>query len=84
VQAENYVTTYQGGPYAPPAVTDLYNFAKTRLHANYIFWAKNLTAPLYPYTNVLNMFKAPSFPQDAAGGLTTTCPTTFASCTGAL
>jgi hypothetical protein len=84
VQAENYFTTYQGGPYAPPAVTDLYNFAKTRLHANYIFWAKNLTAPLYPYTNVLNMFKAPSFPQDAAGGLTTTCPTTFASCTGAL
>lgn len=84
VQAENYFTTYQGGPYAPPAVTDLYGFAKNRLHANYIFWAKNLTAPLYPYTNVLNMFKSSTFPKDAAGGLTTTCPTTFASCTNAL
>ena len=80
VQAENYVTTYQGGPYAPPAVTDLYAFAKGRLHANYIFWSKTLTEPLMPYTNVLAMFKSSSFPKDAAGGLSTVCPTTFASC----
>ncbi|WP_298234964.1 beta-galactosidase [uncultured Azohydromonas sp.] len=80
VQAENYVTTYQGGPYAPPAVTDLYAFAKGRLHANYIFWAKTLTEPLVPYSNVLAMWKSSSFPKDAAGGLSTACPSTFASC----
>ena len=84
VQAENYFTTYQDGPYAPPAVTDLYAFAKNRLSANYIFWAKNLTAPLYPYNNVLAMFKSSTFPKDAAGGLTTACPTTFASCVSKL
>jgi hypothetical protein len=84
VQAENYVTTYQGGPYAPPALTDLNAFARDRLHANYIFWAKNNVAPLYSYTAVLNMFKSSTFPKDAAGGLATTCPTTFASCTNAL
>jgi hypothetical protein len=84
VQAENYVTTYQGGPYAPPAVTDLYAFAKNRLHANYIFWSKTLTAPLYPYNNVLAMFKSSSFPQGAAGGLSTTCPTLYVSCVSKL
>jgi hypothetical protein len=84
VQAENYVTTYQGGPYAPPAVTDLYAFAKSRLHANYIFWSKTLTEPLVPYNNVLTMWKSSTFPKDAAGGLSTTCPTTFASCVSKL
>ncbi|NML16645.1 hypothetical protein [Azohydromonas caseinilytica] len=84
VQAENYVTTYQNGPYAPPPVTDLYAFAKNRLHANYIFWAKNSVAPLYAYNNVLNMFKSASFPKDAAGGLATTCPATFVSCVSKL
>jgi hypothetical protein len=84
VQAENYVTTYQGGPYTPPAVTDLYAFAKGRLHANYIFWSKTLTEPLVPYNNVLAMFKSSTFPKDASGGLATTCPTTFASCVSKL
>ncbi|WP_157270025.1 glycoside hydrolase [Azohydromonas aeria] len=77
VQGENYVTTYQGGPYAPPAVTDLYAFGRGRLKANYMFWSKTLTAPLVPYNNVLNMFRSPSFPQDKAGGLGTACPTSF-------
>ncbi|WP_156901353.1 hypothetical protein [Azohydromonas australica] len=80
VQAENYYTTYQDGPYAPPAVTDLYAFAKNRLHANYMFWSKTLTEPLMPYNNVLSMWKSASFPKDAAGGLSTTCPSTFTSC----
>jgi hypothetical protein len=84
VQAENYVTTYQFGPYAPPAVTDLYAFAKGRLHANYLFWSKTLTAPLVPYANVLAMFKSATFPKDAAGGLATGCPSTFAGCANAL
>jgi hypothetical protein len=84
VQAENYVTTYQSGPYAPPAVTDLYAFARGRLHANYLFWSKTLTEPLVPYANVMRMFRSASFPQDAAGGLGTTCPSSFtAGCAGA-
>ena len=80
VQAENYYTTYQYGPYAPPAVTDLYAFGKNRLFANYMFWSKTLTEPLMPYSNVLAMWKSASFPKDAAGGLSTTCPSTFTSC----
>ncbi|WP_298234162.1 hypothetical protein [uncultured Azohydromonas sp.] len=85
VQAENYVTTYQFGPYAPPAVSSLYAFAKGRLHANYLFWSKTLTEPLVPYAKVLQMFKSAGFPKDAAGGLSSVCPSTFtAGCTNAL
>ena len=84
VQAENYVTTYQFGPYAPPAVTDLYAFARGRLHANYLFWSKTLTPPLIPYDNVMRMFKSASFPKDAAGGLNTACPTLFTACVAGL
>ncbi|MDZ5461545.1 hypothetical protein [Azohydromonas lata] len=84
VQAENYVTTYQFGPYAPPAVTDLYAFARGRLHANYLFWSKTLTPPLIPYDNVMKMFKSASFPKDAAGGLNTACPTLFTACVAGL
>jgi hypothetical protein len=84
VQAENYVTTYQFGPYAPPAVTDLYAFARGRLHGNYLFWSKTLTPPLIPYDNVLKMFRSATFPQDAAGGLNTACPTLFTACVPAL
>ncbi|WP_157268061.1 hypothetical protein [Azohydromonas aeria] len=81
VQGENYFTTYQYGPYNPPAVTDLYAYARDRLKANYIFWNKVQTQPLVPYNNVLAMFRSASFPKDAAGGLATTCPTSLPACT---
>jgi hypothetical protein len=81
VQGENYFTTYQDGPYAPPAVTDLYAYARDRLHANYIFWMKVQTQPLVPWNNVLAMFKSASFPKDAAGGLATACPACLPACT---
>lgn len=85
VQGENYVTTYQDGPYAPPAVMDLYNFGKGRLHANFMFWSKTLTPEtLNPYGKVLNMFKSSTFPQEAAGGLNKACPSAYASCASAL
>jgi hypothetical protein len=80
VQAEDYVATQQDGAYAPPAVTDLFNFAKGRLHANYVFWAKTLTPPLAPYAQVLAMFRSASFPADAAGGLSSACPAQLRTC----
>jgi hypothetical protein len=82
VQAENYAAEYQFGPYSPQEPIDLYNFAKTRLHANYIFWSKT-TADGYgrnPYSEVLQMFKGADFSQWAAGGLATACPSSYTLC----
>jgi hypothetical protein len=81
VQGENYVASYQFGPYVQQNPVDLYNFAKSRLHANYIFWNKTTDIDGYnPYNRVLNMFKSDSFPQGAAGGLRTACPDAYYSC----
>jgi hypothetical protein len=84
VQAENYSAEYQFGPYVAVDVKNLYNFARTRLHANYIFWSKTTadgaSAGRNPYAEVLKMFKDDSFNQWAAGGLNTACPAVYESC----
>ena len=80
VQPENYLTTTQNGPYNPPAISALYNFGRTRLSANYLFWTRSLTGTPTPYPRVLEFFKSSAFPKDATGGLISTCPSTYASC----
>jgi hypothetical protein len=84
VQPENYLTTTQNGAYNPPSISQLYNFGRTRLSANYMFWTRSMTGTPTPWPRVLDFFKSTAFPKDAAGGLITTCPSTFTSCVGKL
>ncbi|WP_157268015.1 glycoside hydrolase [Azohydromonas aeria] len=80
VQPENYQATVQNGPVNPPKIADLYSFGRTRLNANYMFWTRSFIGSPAPYPQLLQFFRSSAFPKDAAGGLTTTCPATFASC----
>lgn len=81
VQGENYVAQYQYGPFEKIDPLKIYNFAKTRLHANYIFWNRASMMNSYdPYPRVLAMFKSSTFPQTIAGGLATACPEVYYSC----
>jgi hypothetical protein len=84
VQPENYLTTTQNGVYNPPSISQLYNFGRTRLSANYMFWTRSMTGTPTPWPRVLDFFKSTAFPKDASGGLITTCPSTFTSCVGKL
>jgi hypothetical protein len=83
VQNENFFTTYLKGPYNPPSVKSIYDFGRGRLHANYMIWTR-ITKDYDPWSQVLKMFKSSSFPKDLAGGLSTTCPTTFGACVSKL
>jgi hypothetical protein len=78
VQPENYVTTVQHGAHNPPKISELYAFGRTRLSANYMFWTRPRFGNDYP--RVLEFFKSSAFPKDAAGGLITTCPSTYPAC----
>jgi hypothetical protein len=84
VQPENYQTTVQHGPANPPKVADLYSFGRTRLNANYMFWTRSFIGSPAPYPQLLQFFKSSAFPKDASGGLTSTCPATFAACVPSL
>lgn len=81
VQGENYIAEYQFGPFVKVDTRKIYEFAKTRLNANYIFWNRASTFDGYtPFNEVLRMLKAEDFPQWAAGGLATGCPAVYHSC----
>ncbi|NML17798.1 hypothetical protein [Azohydromonas caseinilytica] len=84
VQPENYLTTTQNGVHNPPAISALYNFGRTRLNANYLFWTRSLTGTPTPWPRVQEFFKSTGFPKDATGGLVSTCPTTYTSCVSKL
>jgi hypothetical protein len=84
VQPENYLTTMQDGPLNPPSISDLYNFGRTRLSANYLFWTRSFAGTPTPWPRVQEFFKSAAFPKDASGGLTSTCPTAYAACTPSL
>ncbi|WP_298234330.1 hypothetical protein [uncultured Azohydromonas sp.] len=80
VQPENFATTVQHGAYNPPKISDLYDFGRTRLSANYMFWTRVTNGSPSPYARTLDFFKSSAFPKDASGGLITTCPSTYTSC----
>lgn len=85
VQGENYVAQYQFGPFEKIDPLKIYNFAKTRLHANYIFWNKTTMIDDYnPYARVLTMLKSSTFPQGQYGGLSTACPDAYYACVKSL
>jgi hypothetical protein len=80
VQNEDYDAKYHNGPYDPPTIDELYQFARNELRANYIFWFRRAYKNDNPYQGVLNYMASPSFPKDASGGLASACPAQYVSC----
>ncbi|MGH8550790.1 MAG: hypothetical protein ACRERU_19765 [Methylococcales bacterium] len=83
VQSKDYTARAYQGSFDPPPVSDLYNFARNKLKANYIFWLRRTssnTDPINYWQQVLDMMASPAFPKDPAGGLASTCPTSYSSC----
>lgn len=80
VQHENYLARKGRGPFDPPTVTELYDFARGPLRANYLFWTRRIYGHDSPYLNVLELMKSSGFPAGVAGGLAEQCPTAYAGC----
>jgi len=73
VMPTNYHTTRKVGGYKP-TITEMLTFARDKLHANYIFWARE-----EHYLQVLEVLNQ-SAQKTNAGGLDPTCPTAYSSC----
>lgn len=82
VESDCYYARSLGGPWNPPPARELYEFARDRLHSNYIFWHRVLETVVRPWDKVLDLFNSPDFPATAAGGLETACPASYARCAG--
>ncbi len=80
VESDCYYARSLGGPWDPPPARELYDFARNRLHSNYVFWHRVLETAYRPWEKVLAMFRSPEFPATGAGGLETACPTIYARC----
>lgn len=74
VEGASYYSYKHNGPFAPPAVSTLFAFARDRMKANYVFWVPDESEPHNPWPKVLNMWASASFPKDSAGGLSAKCP----------
>jgi hypothetical protein len=82
VESDCYYARTLGGPWNPPPARELYDFARNRLHSNYIIWHRVLETVYRPWEKVLSMFRSPDFPANASGGLETACPASYARCVG--
>jgi len=80
VQNQNYRTTRHGAKDNPPALEDLFGFARDRLNANYLFWTRNVEPPRRPYEQLLSLLRSERWDSGSAGGLSSGCPSAFASC----
>jgi hypothetical protein len=76
VMQKNYENTQLNGKGYKPTVSQLLAFARDELKANYIFWTRE--EDYYP--KVLETLNMRDQKINAAGGLDTTCPSTYSSC----
>lgn len=77
----NYVAARHGGPASDaPDVDQLYSFARDRLKANYLFWARPSDRSNY-FPRVVQILNQPELRSDPAGGLSKACPSVFSFCT---
>ncbi len=80
VAAGNYIAArYDCSADEAAQVDQLYGFARNRLKANYIFWARPPDRLRY-FPQVLDILNQPELRADPAGGLSKVCPSVFASC----
>lgn len=82
VEADCYFARSLGGAWDPPPARELYDFARSRLHSNYVIWHRVLVTVSRPWERVLDLFRSEDFPATAAGGLETACPRSYARCVG--
>lgn len=80
VEHHSFVSTFPGGPFDPPPVRTIFQFARERLHSNYIFWQHDLRDPYRAWSKVRAMFNEPDFPDGPSGGLPGACPSKFVRC----
>lgn len=76
VMQANHANTRHNGTGKTPAVSELLEFARDKLKANYIFWTR---APGH-YPKILKILNEPNQINDPAGGLDPTCPKAYFSC----
>ncbi|WP_297325398.1 glycoside hydrolase [Nitrosomonas sp.] len=76
VEKANYENTKHDDTGYQPTITELFNFGKDKLHANYILWTRS---PGY-YDDVLLMLNQTAQKSTLSGGLNSACPTSIASC----
>ena len=76
VELPNYEDTRWDGSGYKPTIPELFNFAKTELKANYVFWTRN---PGH-YEKVLELLNSNSQKTTPSGGLSAACPSSYPSC----
>jgi hypothetical protein len=76
VELPNYENTRINGGGHKPTITEILNFGKNELKANYIFWTRT---PGY-YEKVLETLNMKNQKASASGGLNTACPRSYSSC----
>ncbi len=76
VMHENYRSTKRNLTGPEPTISQLNDFLKKDLKANYIFWTRD---PVYDQ-KVLEFMNWKEQKNSIAGGLSTTCPSTYTSC----
>lgn len=76
VELPNYENTRWDESGYKPTISELFNFAKTELKANYVFWTRS---PGY-YEKVLEILNFNSQKAAPAGGLIAACPSSYPSC----
>jgi hypothetical protein len=72
----NYENTKSDSSGYEPTVVELLDFLRDDLQANYIFWTRDIRY----YPKVLEMLNWSGQKDKIAGGLRTTCPSTYPSC----
>lgn len=76
VELPNYEDTRWDGSGYKPTISELFNFAKTQLKANYVFWTRS---PGH-YEKVLELLNFNSQKTTPSGGLNAACPNSYPSC----
>jgi len=76
VEHPNYLNTRHDNTGYQPSVSELLNFGRDKLKANYIFWTRT---PGF-YDNVLELMNFKQQRSSPSGGLRSACPSVFSSC----
>lgn len=77
VQNENYVALAHQGQRTKVPIEDLYDFARNRLRANYLFWTRPQPWMKERWPELLSFLKNHPQGSTLTGGLATACPSAF-------
>ncbi len=76
VEDVNYLNTRHDNTGYQPLVSELLDFARDKLHVNYLFWTRT---PAY-YPKVLELLNFSAQKSTDSGGLKSACPSSYPSC----